>query len=160
MHPYILVGLFMLGAYVLQTIFSLKQIKHFNQSYSRLREQGKVAIGRRPGKIQSGTIFMFAVDNQGKILDAMMMQGVTVLARFKERPKYIDEFITELTVNHPIVKKENKLVRQAVLDAKDLYVKVQNNDYHEETPLSPFSLLKVQAVGYGRHLKGFFKNKS
>lgn len=157
MHPYILVGLFMLGAYILQTIFSLKQIKHFNQIYSQLRQQGKVAIGRRPGKIQSGTIFMVAVDNQGKILDAMVMQGVTVLAKFKERPKYINELITDLTLHHPIVANENKLIRQAILDARDLYIKVQNNDYHEKMPLSPFSMLKVQATGYSQQLRGFFK---
>lgn len=157
MHPYILLGLVLLGAYLLQTVFSLKQIKHFNAVYSKLRAKGKVAIGRRPGKIQSGTIFMFALDNHGNILDATAMQGVTVLAKFKDKSDYIGEKITSLSMDHPVVAKENKLVKQAVLDAKDLYIKVSNNDYHEEPALSPFSMLKVQAVGYGHQLKNVLK---
>ncbi|HAP9885356.1 TPA: transcriptional regulator, partial [Enterococcus faecium] len=45
---------FAASAYVLQAVISWKQLKHFNQTYSELRRKGKVAIGKRPGKIRSG----------------------------------------------------------------------------------------------------------
>ena len=44
---------FAASAYVLQAVISWKQLKHFNQTYSELRRKGKVAIGKRPGKIRS-----------------------------------------------------------------------------------------------------------
>ena len=73
-----LFGIFALGAYLLQILFGLKQIKHFNQNYQQLCKKGKVAIGRRAGKIKAGTIVLLAVDPAGIILDARKMQGVTV----------------------------------------------------------------------------------
>ena len=35
------------------------------------------------GRIKSGTIVMFAVDENGRVLKASKMQGVTILARFQ-----------------------------------------------------------------------------
>lgn len=34
-----LFGIFALGAYLLQILFGLKQIKHFNQNYQQLRKK-------------------------------------------------------------------------------------------------------------------------
>lgn len=157
MNPYILLGIIVVTAYILQTIFSLKQIKNFNLAYGRLRGKGKVAIGRRSGKIQSGTIFMFALDSQDEIQDAMVMQGVTVFAKFKEKPAYIGEKLTNLTLDHSLVAKENKLVQQAIIDAKTLLVKVREQDYQENVPVSPFAMLKIQLLDYGQQIKGFVK---
>lgn len=84
-----ILGAVVIVAYILQIIFGLKQLKHFNTTYSELRKKGRVAIGRRSGKIKAGTIVMFAVDRKGMILDAKRMQGVTVVARFKSMPSYI-----------------------------------------------------------------------
>lgn len=153
MHPYIIIVLFIVGAYLLQIIFSLKQIRHFNESYSRLRRQGKVAIGKRPGKIRAGTISMFALDDQGIILDASTMKGVTVVAKFKEKKQYIGLNITDLTKDHPLVIKENKLVRASMINAKDIYIKVMNQNYIEERSLSPFTMLKMETTYYAHKMK-------
>ncbi|MCH4168733.1 MAG: transcriptional regulator GutM [Streptococcaceae bacterium] len=157
MHPYILLGIIMIIAYILQIIFSLKQIKNFNIAYSRLRKKGKVAIGRRSGKVQSGTIFMFAINSQDEIQDAMLMQGVTVFAKFKTKADYIGENLNQLTSNHPLVTKENKLVQSAILDAKELLIKVRQQDYQENIPVSPIGMLKIQILGYGQQIKGLVK---
>lgn len=84
MNAMIVLGSLVLAAYALQIMFGLRQIKHFNQVYAVLRRQGRVAIGRRAGKVKSGTIVMFALDKEGRVLDARKMQGVTVAARFKK----------------------------------------------------------------------------
>lgn len=138
-------GAFALGAYLLQVFLGLKQMKHFNQVYQQLRKQGKVAIGRRAGKIRAGTIVMFALDSQGIIIDSVKMQGVTVMAKFKQLPQFCGEDITQLTENHPLVQQENKLVRKTILNARELYLRVQSGNYQEERPLSPLLGLKVQA---------------
>ncbi|MFW7395578.1 transcriptional regulator GutM, partial [Vagococcus fluvialis] len=82
MNFIVVLGMFGIGAYLLQIVFGMKQIKHFNETYQMLRRKGKVAIGRRAGKIKAGTIVMFAVNNNGDILESVKMQGVTVMAKF------------------------------------------------------------------------------
>lgn len=147
MNTYLLIGGLITIAYVCQILLGLKQIKHFNQIYACLRKQGKVAIGRRPGKVKSGTIAMFAINASGDILDAKLMQGVTVLAKFKDKETYIGENINHLTETHEKVQKENKLTQQAIIDARNLYLAVASKTYHEPTPLNPFTMIRAQLSG-------------
>lgn len=137
-------GIFGVGAYMLQIIFSLKQIKNFNETYSKLRKQGKVAIGRRSGKVKAGTIIMFAVNNQGIVLDCAKMQGVTVTARFQNMAEFIGEDIHYLDKFHPIVSQKNKLLITAIEDAREIYLRVEANNYVEEKPVSPIGNLMSQ----------------
>lgn len=137
-------GGFVIVAYLLQIVMGMKQIKHFNQVYQELRKKGKVAIGRRAGKIKAGTIVLFAVDKNGKILDARKMQGVTVIAKFHSLPTYVGEDIHYIDKYHPLVRKENKLVQQAMENAREIYLRVEVGNYHEEKPLSPLVGAKVQ----------------
>ena len=137
-------GAFAVGAYLLQVLLGMKQIKHFNQVYQELRRKGKVAIGRRAGKIKAGTIVLFAVDAQGKILDARRMQGVTVLAQFRTLPAYIGEDIHYIDHYHPLVRQENKLIQQAMENAREIYLRVEAGNYQEEKPASPLFSANVQ----------------
>lgn len=89
MNSVIILGLFITLAYMVQILLGLKQIKHFNQVYTELRKKGRVAIGRRSGKLKAGTIVMFAIDKQGIVLEAKKMQGVTIVAHFKDMKDYI-----------------------------------------------------------------------
>lgn len=137
-------GVFAIGAYLLQILFGMKQIKHFNQNYQELRQKGKVAIGRRTGKIKSGTIVMFAIDNEGIILEAKKMQGVTVLAKFKDLSIYRGKDIHYIDKYHPLVQKENKLTIQAMENAREVFLRSETGNYIEETPISPITTLKIQ----------------
>lgn len=130
-------GFFALAAYLFQAILGLQQIKHFNQTYQELRKKGKVAIGRRAGKFKAGTIVFFAVTNEGRILAAKKMQGVTVLAKFHSIPQFVGEDIHYLDTYHPLVRKENKLLQQAMENAREIFLRVEVGNYHEEKPLSP-----------------------
>ncbi|MGY4110390.1 transcriptional regulator GutM [Aeribacillus sp. SP014] len=80
----IIIMLFIAGAFMVQLALGYFQIKHFAKAYIELRKIGKVAIGKRPGRIRAGTIVLFAVSDSGKILKAMKIQGVTVLAKVRE----------------------------------------------------------------------------
>lgn len=130
-------GAIAIVAYIVQTFLGLKQIKNFNTVYGRMRRKGKVAIGRRPGKIASGTLILFALDNAGKISEAQMMQGISILARFKSKSQFEGIDIHELAEEHPVFLKENKLTRQATLNAQKIYLEVEKGNYQENQPLSP-----------------------
>ena len=130
-----------LAAFLCQSLFGYYQIKHFNHVYQVLRQKGKVAIGRRAGKIQAGTIVMFAIDDTGKILDAHLMQGISVIARFKTLPDYIGEDLNFIDRYHPLVQKENKLTQLAMENAREIYLRVEMGNYEEEPSLSPLQKL-------------------
>lgn len=134
-------NIFVLGAiaiiaYILQIFLGMKQIKNFNSVYIRMKRKGKVAIGRRPGKIASGTILLLGVDQRGTIQEAEMMQGTSILARFKPRPQFVGINIHQLT-DSPVLIKENKLTRQAAANAQKIYLEVERGNHQEKAPVSP-----------------------
>ena len=59
------------------------QMKSFNKFYTKLRKKGRVAIGKAKGGFHAGAIVMFAIDQDGVIIDGCFMRGFTMLARFK-----------------------------------------------------------------------------
>ncbi|MGT2951177.1 transcriptional regulator [Streptococcus cuniculi] len=132
-----ILGAVVIAAYIFQIIFGLRQIKHFNQTYSELRKKGRVAIGRRSGRIKAGTIVMMAVDQKGQVLDARRMQGVTVAARFKEMPDYVGQDIHYLDSYNPLVRKENKLLQIAIEDAREVFVRSEAGEYRDVPKFAP-----------------------
>ena len=72
----------------------------------RCSEDWGVAIGRKSGRIKSGTIVMFMVDENGRVLKASKMQGVTILARFQNMDDYVGEDIHYFDKYNPLVRKE------------------------------------------------------
>lgn len=132
----LVLGAIAIIAYILQIFLGMKQIKNFNSVYIRMKRKGKVAIGRRPGKIASGTILLLGVDHTGLIKDAEMMQGTSIFARFKPRPQFVGIDIHHLT-EAPMLMKENKLTRQAAANAQKIYLEVEQGNHREEAPVSP-----------------------
>ena len=147
MNPVFLIGLLIVLAYGLQMLLGFRQIKQFNQVYTRLRRQGRVAIGRRSGKIRSGTIVLFALDASAHVLDAQKMQGTTILASFKPMPDYIGQDIHYLDRYNPLVRRENKLLRIAIEDARDVFLRVEAGAYKDLPKVAP-------VIDWGLQLKG------
>ena len=143
--------------YILQIIFGLKQLKHFNTTYSELRKMGRVAIGRRAGKIKAGTIVMFAVDQSGKVLDARRMQGVTVAARFKTMPDYIGQDIHYFDTYNPLIRKENKLLQIAIEDAREVFLRTEAGNYEDVPKFAPVLNVGNQLKLLSTRLKLQFK---
>lgn len=144
MNSIYLLGAVVVMAYIFQLLLGWQQLKHFNKTYQTLRNKGRVAIGRRSGKIKSGTIVMFAVDSTGKVLDARKMQGVSVLAKFKPMPDYIGQDIHYFDTYNPLVRKENKLLQIAIEDARELYLRVEAGNYQEVPKSAPLLNLTGQ----------------
>ncbi|HEL1639969.1 TPA: transcriptional regulator GutM [Streptococcus suis] len=152
-----ILGAIVIVAYILQIVFGLKQLKHFNTTYSELRKKGRVAIGRRAGKIKAGTIVMFAVDKSGKVLDARRMQGVTVAARFKTMPDYIGQDIHYFDTYNPLIRKENKLLQIAIEDAREVFLRTEAGNYEDVPKFAPVLNVGNQLKLLSTRLKLQFK---
>lgn len=83
MSYYMIIAVALLSAYALQFIFQMIQMRSFNKYYKKLRKMGRVAIGKAKGGFHAGAIVMFAIDQDGVILEGCFMRGFTMLARFK-----------------------------------------------------------------------------
>jgi DNA-binding transcriptional regulator of glucitol operon len=157
MTTWFLIGGVCIVAYLIQIILGLYQIKNFNKVYQHLRKNGRVAIGRRSGKIRSGTIMLFGLNEKGVIQSTQKMQGISVLAKFKALDTFNGIELQALTSYHPLVLKEMKLTRVAIENARELFIRVQANDYQEVQALSPMILLKMQLLTYGQQVKTLLK---
>ena len=146
-------AVFVVLAYIVQVILGLRQLKHFNRVYARLRKKGRVAIGRNSGRIKAGTIVMFAIDEEGKVLEGQKMQGVTVMAKFKSMPAYLGQDIHYFDHYNPLVRQENKLLQFAIEDARDVFLQTEAGVYHDAPRTSPFSDLGLRARLLLGHLK-------
>ena len=144
MQPIYIIGLIVIAAYALQIVLGLRQLKNFNDTYSRLRKLGRVAIGRRSGRVRSGTIVLFAIDKDAKVLEGRKMQGVTVFSQFKEMPAYVGQDIHYLDTYNPLVRKENKLVQIAIEDAREVFLRVEADNYKDVPKSAPLLNLGLQ----------------
>lgn len=129
-------------AYIVQGILGFMQIKYFTKEYQRLRNLGKVAIGRNAGNFKSGTIVMFALNKDGYILDGRKLQGTTIFAKFKRLKGFEGLNIESLDKDSEVVKKENKLTRITILDAVKTYqfVKAGESIPEKAAPISHVGL--------------------
>ncbi|MGT2933518.1 transcriptional regulator GutM [Streptococcus catagoni] len=157
MDSIIVLATIVISAYIFQIFLGMKQLKHFNTIYAQLREKGRVAIGRRSGKIKSGTIVMFALDKTGHVLDARRMQGVTVAARFKEMPQFVGQDIHYFDSYNPLVRKENKLVQIAIEDARELFLRTEAGTYEDVSKYNSAFDLDFHLKTWKNRLKLQFK---
>jgi glucitol operon activator protein len=140
-----IIMIFIAVAFIFQMALGFLQIKHFSKAYAELRRIGKVAIGKKPGKIRSGTIVMFAVSNSGKILKAKRIQGVTVMAKVKDMPGFEDKNIRTLGEKDLI--QCNKLLKLAILDAVHNYkVIMSGGEVPEKNSLFKRMMLQAERV--------------
>ncbi|MCD8818258.1 transcriptional regulator GutM [Mammaliicoccus sciuri] len=118
--------------FVIQYLLGLLQIKNFTKHYKNMREKGRVAIGRRPAILKAGTLVLLQINNRNEIEEARYMQGVTVFSKFKKL-KGLDGYkINKLRDTD--LKKYNKLLIKAILDAQHTFNVIQSGGEIEKIP--------------------------
>lgn len=110
-HIVILLG----AAWFIQSILGYLQIKHFNKHFKKMRELGRVAIGKNKGKIRAGVVVLIAVDGNGNIIRVEKMKGVSVFARMKPVKGLEDKNI--LSIDNDTLKNFDKLTAKAIENA-------------------------------------------
>ena len=141
----LILGVAVMLSFALQYFLGFKQIQHFNNEYTKVRKEGRVAIGRRAGKIQSGTIILFALDKQDRVRYGRKIQGTTIFANFKDFNAFNGREIGKITLNDEEMKKEMKITRKAVLDAVNSYNTIKSGKIIPEKK-SPFGQVYEKLV--------------
>ena len=75
-----------------------------------------------PKRFFSGSLMLIAIDNDGNIKEARLMQGVTVFAKFRTLKKLEGKNIAVLAADYQELKRMNKLTRQCLLNAYKTFV--------------------------------------
>ena len=141
----LLLGAAVMLSFALQYFLGFRQIKHFNDEYIKVRKEGRVAIGRRAGKIQSGTIILFALDKEDKIRYGRKIQGTTIFAKFKDFNSFNGREVGKITLKDEEMKKEMKITRKAVIDAVNSYNTIKSGKIIPEKK-SPFGQVYEKLV--------------
>ena len=136
----LILGVMLVVAFGVQYIFGFKQIKHLGDEYGKMRREGRVAIGRKPGRIKAGTIVFLSLDDKGIIRYGRKLQGITILARFKDFNTLNGLKLNEISKDSRELQRELKITREAVMDAINNYNLVLSGQQIPEK-LSPFGKL-------------------
>ena len=72
--------------YVCNAVLAMRQMKDFSTTYTLLRTRGRVAIGKQKNALSRGAIVMFLLDDRDHVVAGRRMNGITVLARFRDFP--------------------------------------------------------------------------
>ena len=133
-------GILFILAFILQYALTYVQIKSFNKSYTKLRKMGRVVIGRKKGMVRAGAIVMLALDKNDKVIARQTMQGVTVLARFKNYDAFNGLKIREINKDDCKAIKLSTSLTMAVMDGVTTFKTITaGGEVPEE--LSPFGKL-------------------
>lgn len=81
------------AAWVLQSFLSFTQTQAFTRLFVALRRRGRVAMGKFCGGIAAGSIVMFLLDDDDRIVEGHRLGGITVMARFKAFDDYNGQFV-------------------------------------------------------------------
>lgn len=106
-------------AWVAQSFLSFKQTKAFTELFVNLRKKGRVAMGKFSGGIAAGSIVMFVLDDDDRVVEGHRLNGITVLAKFKEFDLYNGRFMSMVEAGEAT--RYGKSVMKAVTNARDNY---------------------------------------
>lgn len=94
------------GFYLLQTFFAFLQMQHFKKTVKELRVKGIIGIGVKKSKVYKGNVVILVSNKFGQILEAKVMSGFSVFARFKEKKEVCGIHFDELLAVTADKKKE------------------------------------------------------
>ena len=113
------------GLWIIQGILSAIQIKNYRKAVRRLSQYGKSLTALSRCIADERKIMIFAIDDNGLVVEAEQMRGITVFAKFRKMPRvngksiYDDEFINSM---------ETKIQRKAIIKALESGVKENSVD--------------------------------
>ena len=116
-------------AYFIQLGSTMIQLKNFNLNFKKLRKLGRVAIGKKKGAFFAGSITMFAIDENGMIIQGLYMKGISILARFKDLNDFNGQYILDIEENCECY---TSSLRKSIIDASRNYKDYINSVNQEE----------------------------
>ncbi len=106
------------GFYAIHFALSMWQMQDFSRTYTRLRSQGLVVIGKHQNLFSYGAIVLFLIDNHGHIREGSYLTGVTVFSRFRTLSRFDGVNILDINTDD---KQFPKAVQRALVNAAENY---------------------------------------
>ncbi len=97
----------LLAFMVIQALGTYVQVQQYKKAVRRLHKKGNIGIGSKRSRIRNN-IVIIACDNQGKIVDGELMEGLTVFTKFKQIPDIIGKDIFLLKEEYEALYKKEK----------------------------------------------------
>lgn len=119
-------------AWIFQSFLSFKQTKAFTDLFVNLRKKGRVAMGKFSGGLVAGSIVMFVLDDDDRVVEGHRLNGITVLARFNQFDLYNGRFMSMVEAGEAA--RYGKSVMRAVANARDNYRVVAEGGVPAEPP--------------------------
>lgn len=82
--------------FVGQVLGTHLQVKAYRHAVRQMHRLGNVGIGSRRRRFGPSNIVIIACNSDGRILDGRMMQGMTILSRFRPMEDIVGRTIYEL----------------------------------------------------------------
>ncbi|MSS46480.1 transcriptional regulator [Cutibacterium sp. WCA-380-WT-3A] len=135
--------------YVCNATLAIRQMRNFSTTYILLRKHGKVAIGKQKNALSRGAIVMFLLDDSDRVVAGRRMNGITVLARFRDFPAFDGLPVKEID---PEAVRTDRGTQRAIANARDNFLTVQAGDVPVEPPTPLMKVVnRVDAkVGHSR----------
>ncbi|MGB9680505.1 MAG: transcriptional regulator GutM [Thermoanaerobacteraceae bacterium] len=103
------------GMWILQSILTYFQIKNYYVISNELSKKGNLVVGTKKGYLSSGCIIIMAVDSDYKVVDCMILSGITVLSRFHRVDKIINKNLFDKN-NIKLFNKSEKIAFKKAID--------------------------------------------
>lgn len=97
---------------IINNVFTYFQMKEVQRAYRRVfefKEGNLVSVGKSRAVFKKGSIAILSADSSGILEYAEMLEGFTILAKFKVRQDLIGKDVREIARNS-----ENKALLQAI----------------------------------------------
>ena len=100
--------------FILQALGGYHQVKNYRKAVCEIHKLGNVGIGQKKGKFFNGNIVMVASDGEGTIKGAVILDGITFMAKFHPVEEFLgkplvgNSIYTFLEVTDAFDKKERK----------------------------------------------------
>lgn len=88
-------------AWFLQLFLSTRQLRHFYARFNELRKAGRCAIGMEGSIYRRRVYAVLVVDDDGKVIHAEQLSGVTVFAKLRPVPALIGRSLAEVADGPP-----------------------------------------------------------
>ncbi|MEV6379617.1 transcriptional regulator GutM [Streptomyces sp. NPDC051773] len=122
---YLPLALLLLGGFVLSLLASLAQHRYYMRTVNKLaaeehRSGVTLVSGRATGRLRGAVVLLLVRRSDSVVERALVMQGASVLARFRERPQLTGKLSTVSS------RAGSAAVARAVEDARDRYRRMQS----------------------------------
>lgn len=74
-------------AWLGQIVLGWLQLQNFNRALTVLAHTGQVTIGRSGGRFKPRVVLALSLDDQQRVIDNLVMKGITIFARPAHEPK-------------------------------------------------------------------------